>query len=237
LLALLSAGAPTPTAASAAAYAGPWRYPLDGPPQLVRPFAPPPLGQPWLPGNRGADLAATAGQVARAAGAGVVSFAGPLAGRGVVVVIHGPLRTTYEPVAASVRVGDSVRLGEPLGRVQPDPSPCAPQVCLHWGLLRGRVYLDPMSLLRWPARDGPVRLLPWTSTALGVALDPSTAVAPTTAPTPPPGSEAIAPVDLARRSSGSRWLGTELAGGVALTAAAGLALAARLRPPGSWQPP
>ena len=41
----------------------------------------------------------------RSALAGRVSFAGRIAGRGVVVVGHGATRTTYEPVAAEVSVG------------------------------------------------------------------------------------------------------------------------------------
>ena len=34
---------------------------------------------------------------------------------------------------------------------------CTAEACLHWGLRRGEVYLDPLSLLRPPR----VRLLPW----------------------------------------------------------------------------
>jgi hypothetical protein len=148
--------------------ARPWAYPLDGRPMVIHEFAPPPQLQPWRRGNRGVDLAATAGAVVRAAGAGVVGFAGPLAGRGVVVIIHGPLRTTYEPVQPSVKVGDRVTISEPIGRVRSAPSPCPPRTCLHWGLLRGRVYLDPMLLL-----GGQVRLLPWLSAGAAPALSAS----------------------------------------------------------------
>ena len=135
-----------------------WDYPLEGPRQVVSSFAPPPASAPWLRGNRGVDLAATPGALVHAAGAGIVSFAGPLAGRGVVVIVHGELRSTYEPVLASVRAGDRVAAWQPIGRVQAAPSPCPPTTCLHWGLLRGSTYLDPMLLLA-----GPVRLLPWSS--------------------------------------------------------------------------
>src|SRR5947209_1444726 len=73
-----------------------YRWPLDGRPAVVRAFAPPP--RPWLPGHRGVDLGAAPGTIVRAAGAGTVSFAGRVAGRGVVSVAHpGGLRTTYEP--------------------------------------------------------------------------------------------------------------------------------------------
>jgi Peptidase family M23 len=132
-----------------------WVAPLPTPLTVVHPFDPPPPLQPWRPGNRGVDLAAPPGAEIVAAGAGVVSFAGPLAGRGVVVVVHGPLRTTYEPVRAVVVVGQSVRAGEEIGTLQAQPSPCGAQACLHWGLLRGEVYLDPLLLL-----SSQVRLLP-----------------------------------------------------------------------------
>src|SRR4051812_3710912 len=62
------------------------RLPLPGPPVVTRPFAPPP--RPWLPGHRGVDLAAGPGTEVRAAAAGVVIFAGELAGRPVVSIAH-----------------------------------------------------------------------------------------------------------------------------------------------------
>ena len=50
---------------------------------------------------------------------GVVVFAGPLAGRGVVSIEHaGGLRTTYEPVTASVTAGASVAAGQPIGTLE-----------------------------------------------------------------------------------------------------------------------
>jgi hypothetical protein len=100
-----------------------------------------------------------------------VSFAGRVAGKGVVSVeLTGtgdpPLRTTYEPVRTSVRKGDSVAAGDVLGTVEPTGSHCA-ATCVHWGLLRGETYLDPLSVLPpWLLRRGPSRLLP----VLGVPL-------------------------------------------------------------------
>ncbi len=92
-----------------------------------------------------------------AAGDGVVAFAGLVAGKPVVSVRHGMLRTTYEPVVADVRAGDPVRRGQPLGRLALGGSHCQPAACLHWGLLAGRAYLDPLRLL---GPRGPSRLLP-----------------------------------------------------------------------------
>ena len=92
-----------------------------------------------------------------------MTFAGTLAGRGVVVVDHGTTRTTYEPVAASVSVGDQLPAGAVLGRLQLFGSHCSPRACLHWGLIEGRDrYLDPLTLVG----AGPVRLLPLDGTAL-----------------------------------------------------------------------
>lgn len=132
-----------------------FRWPLDGQPAVVRPFDPPP--RPWLPGHRGVDLAAASGDPVRAAGGGVVRFAGTVAGRGVVSVEHpGGLRTTYEPVTPAVRAGDRVAAGDVLGRLVAGHPGCPVAACLHWGLRRGAEYLDPLALLG-RAR---VRLLP-----------------------------------------------------------------------------
>jgi murein DD-endopeptidase MepM/ murein hydrolase activator NlpD len=129
-------------------------WPLDHH-QVVRRFDPP--AERWLPGHRGVDLAGPPSAVVRAAGPGKVVFAGQVAGRGVISVLHpGGLRTTYEPVTASVAVGDIVVTDSELGRLSPGHPGCREAACLHWGLRRGAVYLDPLALLGL----GRVRLLP-----------------------------------------------------------------------------
>ncbi len=142
-------GAPAaarPSRSGATRTAATWRWPLRGTPRVVRGFEPPP--QRWLPGHRGVDLAAIPGDAVVAAGAGTVTFAGPLAGRGVVTVTHGELRTTYEPVTATVHVGERVDAGEQIGTLASGASHCGGYPsCLHWGLLRGQTYLDPLALL------------------------------------------------------------------------------------------
>ncbi|WP_430542351.1 M23 family metallopeptidase [Streptomyces malaysiensis] len=132
-------------------------------PAVLRGWRPPPA--PWAAGHRGADLAARPGERVRAAAAGRVSFVGPVAGRGVLVIeLSGtgspPLRTTYEPMRATVRKGERVAAGQVVGVVAPGPFHCPPG-CLHWGLRRADRYLDPLSLLP-PSmlRGGPSRLLP-----------------------------------------------------------------------------
>jgi murein DD-endopeptidase MepM/ murein hydrolase activator NlpD len=153
--------------ASVAAPAGRWQWPLEPAPAVVRRFrASPTL---WGAGHRGVDLAARVGQPVLAAADGVVTFAGLVAGRGVVAVTHaGGLRSTYEPVRAEVRVGARVSAGQPIGVVEGTPGHCSPATCLHWGAVRGSGhaarYVDPLALLGvdlsppvlLPVRLGPV---------------------------------------------------------------------------------
>lgn len=129
-------------------------WPLRPRPEVVAGFDPP--IDPWGSGHRGVDLLGSAGQPVLAALPGRVTFAGMLAGRGVVVVSHGDTRTTYEPVSADLSVGDTVAAGGRVGRLAVFGSHCFPRACLHWGWLRGETYLDPLDLVG----GGPVRLLP-----------------------------------------------------------------------------
>lgn len=129
-------------------------WPLD-PHEVVRRFDPP--DSQWGSGHRGVDLRGRPAEPVRAALAGVIRFAGVLAGRGVVVVGHGDTRTTYEPVTATVHVGQRVTSGQLIGTLTAVQSHCRPAACLHWGWLRGAEYLDPL-LLVGEAR--PIRLLP-----------------------------------------------------------------------------
>ncbi|WP_435612608.1 murein hydrolase activator EnvC family protein [Streptomyces sp. bgisy159] len=151
-------------------------WPLRPRPTVIRSWAPPPT--PYGRGHRGVDLTAPAGAPVRAVAAGRVSYAGPVAGRGVISVeLAGtgtpPLRTTYEPVRPTVREGDEVAPGEPLGTVQPTGSHCPP-TCLHWGLRRADTYLDPLLLLpRHLLRRGPPVLLPVVDTAASSAASPA----------------------------------------------------------------
>ncbi|MEU9506474.1 peptidoglycan DD-metalloendopeptidase family protein [Micromonospora sp. NPDC048170] len=145
-----------------------FRWPLDGVPRPVRRFDPPP--RPWLPGHRGVDLAAAPGTTVRAAGAGTVLFAGLVAGRPVVTVGHADgLRTTHEPVSPTVRPGDALAAGAPLGTLLTGHPGCPAPACLHWGLRRGADYLDPLALLGL----GPVRLLPLDGVDPGRSRSPA----------------------------------------------------------------
>ncbi len=131
-----------------------WVWPLDPRPAVVATFAPP--ADPYGPGHRGIDLLGSPGQLVLAVAPGRVTFAGQVAGRGVVVVDHGRLRSTYQPVVAALRVGAHVDAGDRLGTLTSVGSHCLPDACLHLGARAGDTYLDPLDLLP----TGPVRLLP-----------------------------------------------------------------------------
>jgi murein DD-endopeptidase MepM/ murein hydrolase activator NlpD len=167
LLGALAASPPAPSSAAEPVPVGVW--PLQPTPEVVTGFDPPDV--PWGPGHRGVDLLGDPGQAVHAALAGTVTFAGTLAGRGVVVVLHGDTRTTYEPVEATVPVGRQVGRGEAIGRLQAAGSHCPPRACLHWGWLRGPTYLDPLGLVG----AAPVRLLPlWRDLPLPATGPPET---------------------------------------------------------------
>lgn len=140
----------------------PWRAPLLAP-RLLVPFGVGPL--PWSPGHRGVDLASATPAVVAPAG-GTVSFSGVVAGAPVVVISHPDgSRSTLLPVRSTLARGAQVRAGQDVGVVA--VAPLAPAVrhvecpaglhCLHWGVIRGEVYVDPWHLLLQPAV---VRLVP-----------------------------------------------------------------------------
>lgn len=151
-LAVLVGAGPFP--GTATADSGPWRVPLDGEVRVVRAFDPP--ERRWSPGHRGVDLAASAGDPVRAAGAGRVAFAGTVAGTGAVSIVHGHLRTSYLPVEPRVERGSRVEAGQVIAVVAAEPPHCGGRACLHWGLRRGGDYLDPLALVG----RAQVRLLP-----------------------------------------------------------------------------
>lgn len=134
-------------------------WPLRPRPAVTRVFdAPSPN---WNRGHRGVDLAGASGQPVYAAAAGTVVFAGELAGRPLVSIAHpGGLRTSYEPVRPSVRVGQLVDAGAAVGDLMAGHAGCAAAACLHWGAMWGPAsradYVDPLGLLA----STPIRLKP-----------------------------------------------------------------------------
>ncbi|CAM2740231.1 Putative peptidase [Actinomyces slackii] len=122
---------------------------------MVQDFDPPAVV--WGRGHRGVDLAAPAGSQVRAAGQGVVAFAGVVAGRPVISIDHPDgIRTTYEPVEASVAAGQSVARGQVIGTLLAGHRSDGVDA-LHWGARTGKKsYVNPLRLLSPPV----IRLKP-----------------------------------------------------------------------------
>jgi len=143
-------GPPGPPAAAAAADrggAGPLRPPVDAP--VTEPFRAP--ATPYGPGHRGIEYGTAPGAVVRAPGPGVVAFAGVVASRRFVAVVHpGGLRSTVGPLArVEVTAGEVVGTGTELGTT------AGP---LLFTVRRAGVYIDPAPLLG--GEPPAVRLVP-----------------------------------------------------------------------------
>jgi len=138
-------------------------WPIAPPHPVLRPFQRP--ATDFGPGHRGVDLGGSVGEAVLSAGDGLVLYAGPLYDRSLVSVEHADgLRTTYEPISPVVRVGQYVARGQLIGYLMPGHPGCPlpprsgpAAACLHWGVHRDRVYLDPLRLVE----IGRIRLLPW----------------------------------------------------------------------------
>ncbi|KQX75409.1 hypothetical protein ASD10_09625 [Aeromicrobium sp. Root472D3] len=128
---------------SAVASSEPWSWPLDR--QSVGERFDPPADR-YGAGHRGVDLAGTVGDPVRAVAPGRVTFAGRVGGVPVVTIDHGAERSTYQPVAATVRVGDAVAARQVIGTLLGEHSHC-PGACLHLGRRAGSDYRDPLDVL------------------------------------------------------------------------------------------
>lgn len=160
---------------------GSWMWPVEGidaaSPTVVGEFDPP--DSAYGPGHRGIDLTTLVGAPVRAVAAGVVTFAGPVAGVDVITIDHGTERSTYQPVSAAVSTGASVEAGEVIGTVVVGPFHCS-SPCLHVGRIGpdGEAYLDPLDRLLGRSRirlvdpDGPPPVPPAGPAGAGVLTRP-----------------------------------------------------------------
>jgi len=119
---------------------GEWGWPVETPRRVLRAFAAP--AAPWLPGHRGADIAASSGALLRAPADGVVAFAGWVVDRPVLSIDHGGgVRSSFEPVVAAVAAGEPVVRGQPIGAIE--PGHCAAP-CVHIGVRVDGEYRNPL---------------------------------------------------------------------------------------------
>ena len=131
VVALVLSAAFVPAAEAAVTY----RPPVDAP--VTDTFRLP--DGPYGAGNRGLEYATVPGTPVRAIGAGLVVFAGPVAGNRAVTVLHPDgLRSSYSYLAEiTVAVGAHVAIGQTLGTAGER---------LHLGVRSGGTYLDPAAL-------------------------------------------------------------------------------------------
>jgi len=122
----------------------PFGWPLPEPVVVARAFDGP--AQPWLAGHRGVDLTGPVAAPVLAPAAGTVSFNGWIVDRHVVVIDHGQLRSTLEPVRSDLTVGSTLLRGQVVGHLATDQAAHCPG-CLHWGVRLGQTYLDPVTLV------------------------------------------------------------------------------------------
>lgn len=131
-------------AAAESAPSGQWVWPVPPPIVVTAPFRAPPT--PYAAGHRGIDVAAASGTAVVAPAAGVVHFAGSVAGRGVVSIDHGDgVLSAIEPVTAAVEAGATVAPGQVIGTVSSGGHCDA--ACVHFGVRVDGEYVSPFLFL------------------------------------------------------------------------------------------
>ncbi|GAA3869389.1 hypothetical protein GCM10022381_10870 [Leifsonia kafniensis] len=121
-----------------------WEWPRGLPIEVSGPFIAPLT--PYATGHRGIDLAAAPGTAVLAPFDGTISYAGVVVDRPVIAIDHaGDLRSSFEPVEATVAVGDRVSTGQQIGTVTVGGH-CSPG-CFHFGVRLHGQYLSPLVLL------------------------------------------------------------------------------------------
>lgn len=122
------------------------RWPIVG--AIVRTYQPP--ATDYGAGHRGIDVAAQVGDIVVSPIEGTVTFAGNLAGRGVITVSAGALKVTIEPVTSMVPKGTPVTAGRTIATVS--GSGHCPETCAHIGVRIATRYADPFAVLGSQAR-------------------------------------------------------------------------------------
>lgn len=117
-----------------------WLWPAVGP--IVAPYEAP--AHLYGAGHRGLDIGAAPGSPVRAAHAGIVAYVGRVGGVPTLTVRAKGIVTSYQPVDASVAVGDAVSAGAVIGTLAADSDHCS---CLHFGVREAGEYRDPREFL------------------------------------------------------------------------------------------
>ena len=131
------------TSAGAAPAPASWRWPLDGPRDVITVFRAP--SHDFGPGHRGVDLASSVGAAVRAPAHGVVAFRGTVVDRPLLTIDHGGgFVSTFEPMDSDLTLGDAVVAGAEIGHVATGGHTPAGQ--LHVGVRWNGVYINPMAL-------------------------------------------------------------------------------------------
>ena len=120
-----------------------WGWPVNPPHTISAPYEAP--ATPYAAGHRGIDLLTSGGDPVLAPADGVVTFVGTVVDRPVLAIGHnGDLVSSFEPVVASVVVGDRVASGQQIGTVAIGGH-CMD--CLHFGVRLHGEYVSPLLLL------------------------------------------------------------------------------------------
>jgi len=142
-LVLLIGGAGGSAAPPQQAAGFPWQWPVPGAREVVAPFRAP--AHQYGPGHRGMDIAVAAGGALTAPAAGVVAFRGTVVDRPLITIDHGDGHvSTWEPVASTLRPGDTVHVGEVLGVRAAGGHAAAGTV--HIGVRHRGEYINPLPL-------------------------------------------------------------------------------------------
>lgn len=137
-----------------------WNPPLDAPVRLVNQYRQP--NSDYSAGHRGVDYLAAPNQVVLAPADGQVWFAGKVAQRPLLSLLHeGGYLTEFEPVCTDLKKGEQVFAGQEIARVCKAEANylqhCPSAICMHFSLRVDGAYLSPLVFI---GGLNPSRLLP-----------------------------------------------------------------------------
>jgi murein DD-endopeptidase MepM/ murein hydrolase activator NlpD len=137
-----------------------WNPPLDAPVRLINQYRQP--NSDFSAGHRGVDYLVTKNQAVLAPADGQVWFAGKVAARPLLSLLHdGVYLTEFEPVCTDLKKGDQVYAGQEIARVCKAEASylqhCPNAVCLHFSMRFAGSYLSPLIFI---GGLNPSRLLP-----------------------------------------------------------------------------